>query len=71
MACSKALAIVFISLLVFSAASTASAEGDSCYCKCLSQCTTVVDIFDCSKACESGCIAGGHEGIDKDCHPGN
>ncbi|URE21770.1 hypothetical protein MUK42_11521 [Musa troglodytarum] len=73
MACSKALAVILIGLVVLSAsASSATATGDeSCYCQCIKRCRTVPGTghFDCSKACEAGCISGGHEGADESCNP--
>ncbi|RWW66517.1 hypothetical protein BHE74_00026112 [Ensete ventricosum] len=66
MDCSKALAVVLICLLVLSATA-----DESCYCKCIKRCRTIPGTvhFDCSKACEAGCVSGGHEGADESCNP--
>lgn len=69
MACSKALAVVLICLVVRSATATGD---ESCYCECIKRCRTIPGTahFDCSKACEAGCISGGHEGVDVSCNLG-
>ncbi|URE44360.1 hypothetical protein MUK42_25174 [Musa troglodytarum] len=76
MACGKALALMLICLVVVftassSAAATATADDGSCYCKCVKRCKTVPGTghFDCGKACEAGCAAGGHEAHDASCDP--
>ncbi|KAJ8480059.1 hypothetical protein OPV22_023786 [Ensete ventricosum] len=71
MACSKALALMLICLVVLTASSSAAATADdgSCYCKCVKRCKTIPGTahFDCGKACEAGCAAGGHEAHDASC----
>lgn len=75
MACSKALALTLICLVVVftasSSAAAATADDRSCYCKCVKRCKTIPGTghSDCGKSCEAGCAAAGHEAHDASCDP--